>query len=481
MTKNSFRIGMYSLMTSLTFFLLPENIVRSQAVPSTQYASVRPPPEKRKFVSTAVEKEIVRVTRLIADPEVSWIFESCYPNTLDTTVNFTKLNGKPDTFIITGDINAMWLRDSSAQVQAYLPLCKDDPHLAEMVAGVIHRQAACIQIDPYANAFQKDASRPSWRGSDITEHHNGVAERKWELDSLCYPIRLAYQYWKVTGDAATFDADWWKAMHLAEATMRDQQRKKDQGQYSFIRGRAPAGQDGHGAPIKPTGMICSAFRQSDDPTTYLFNIPEYLFAITALGQLAEMADAIAPGDNFGAECRALAAEVQTGVQDYGIVDDPKWGKMYVFECDGLGHTLLTEDPGIPGLVSIPYLTPSLTGDPVVLASRRFAFSSDDPYWCRGTAAEGTCSPHSGKNKIWPLGIIMRAMTSTDNGEITRCLAMLKTSSAGTGFMHEAFEKDDPTKFSRKWFAWVNNLYGVMILKVLKERPELLAKVIPPDF
>jgi meiotically up-regulated gene 157 (Mug157) protein len=439
----------------------------AQTPDATPRESMRPPPEKRKFVSEAVEKEIVRVTSTVADPDVAWIFQNCYPNTLDTTVNFTDVNGKPDTYIITGDINAMWLRDSSAQVQAYLPLCKDDPHLAEMISGLIHRQAAYIQIDPYANAFQKDASHSSSHSKDITEMRPGVFERKWELDSLCYPIRLAYEYWKTTGDTATFDADWWKAMHLAEATMRDQQRKKDQGQYSFIRGRVPAGQDGHGAPIKPT--------------TYLFNIPENLFAITALGYLAEMADTLAPGDKFGAECRALAAEVQKGVTDYGIVDDPKYGKIYAFECDGVGHTLLMEDAGIPGLVSIPYLTPSLAADPVVLNSRHFAYSSDDPFWIVGTAAEGTGSPHVGKGNIWPLGLVMRGMTSTDPGEITKCLAMLTTSSAGTGFMHESFNKDNPAKFTRHWFAWVNNLYGEFILRVLKEHPEILAKPIPPGF
>ena len=399
--------------------------------PDVARTPTRPPPDKRKFVSEAVENEIVRVTSAIKDPDVAWIFQACYPNTLDTTVNFTTLNGKPDTYIVTGDINAMWLRDSSAQVQAYLPLCKEDPHLAEMVSGLIHRQAAYIRLDPYANAFQKDTLHPSAHSKDVTEMRPGVFERKWELDSLCYPIRLAYEYWKTTGDTAPFDADWWKAMHLAEATMRDQQRKNDQGQYSFIRGRAPAGQDGHGAPIKPTGMICSAFRQSDDATTYLFNIPENLFAIQALGYLAEMADALVPGDKFGAECRALAAEAQHGVDTYGIVDDPKWGKMYVFECDGLGHTLKMEDAGIPGLVSIPYLTPSLKGNLVVLNSRHFAFSSDDPFWITGTAAEGTGSPHVGKGNIWPLGLIMRGMTSTDPAEITKCVAMLTVSSAGT--------------------------------------------------
>ncbi len=270
-------------------------------------------------------------------------------------------------------------------------------------------------------------------------------------------------------------------MRLAVATMRDQQRKDGQGMYRFSRGRPRAGESGYGPPMKPTGMICSAFRDSDDATTYPFNIPDNLFAVTALAQLSEMSAAMKPGDSFGAECRALQAEVQKGIHDFGILNDPKWKTMYGYECDGLGHTFLMEDAGIPGLVSIPYLCPSLAGDPLVLAARNYSLSSDDPYFCRGIAAEGTCSPHRGKDYIWPMGIICRALTSTDDAEITKCLAMLKTSSAGTGFMHESFQKDDPAKYSRRWFAWVNNLFGEMILKVLRERPALLAKQIPPGF
>ena len=474
------------LRLSFTAFVIAGGVyvapcAEAQTTSAVPQVPTRPAPEKRKFTSEAVEKEIIRVTSAIADPQVAWIFQACYPNTLDTTVNFSIENGRPDTFIITGDINAMWLRDSSAQVQGYLPLCPQDPHLAQMIAGLIHRQAACILIDPYANAFMHEANKPSPHNKDVTEMRPGVFERKWELDSLCYPIRLCYQYWKFTGDTAPFDAEWWKAMHLAEATMRDQQRIKDHGLYHFLRGRPAPGDVGYGLPIKPTGMICSAFRQSDDPTKYLFNIPENLLAITSLGQLAEMSDAMKPGDGFAAECRALAAEVQKGVQDYGIVEDPKFGKIYAYECDGLGHTLVMEDAGLPGLVSIPYFSPSLAGDPIVLASRAFSLSPADPFYFQGTAAEGTGSPHRGKNNIWPLGIIARAMTSTDDAEITKCLTMLTLSSAGTGFMHEAFNKDDPTKYSRRWFAWVNNLYGEMIIKVLRERPQVLAKTVPATF
>ena len=437
----------------------------------------RVPVEKRRFTSDAVEREIVRVKASVADPELARMFELCYPNTLDTTVTFGSRSGKPDTFIITGDIGAMWLRDSSAQVDAYLPFCKDDPHLAEMIAGLIHRQAACILIDPYANAFQKDASKPSAHSKDRTEMRPGVFERKWEVDSLCYCMKLAYRYWKVTRDNATFDAEWQKAMRLAVATFRDQQRKDGQGSYQFIRGRAD-GPTGYGSETKPTGMICARFRNSDDNTAYQFNISDNLFAVTSLRQLAEMSDALMPGDPLSAECRSLAREVEQGIKQFGIVDDPKWGKVYAYECDGLGHTLLMDDAGIPGQLSIPYFSPGLDNDPVVLNTRRYALSPDNPWFFRGVAAEGLGSVHTGKDKVWPLGLMMRAITSKDDAEITACLGMLKNSSAGTGFVHESFNKDDPTKFSRKWFAWANNLFGETIIKVLQEKPQLLTKPIP---
>jgi hypothetical protein len=293
-------------------------------------------------------------------------------------------------------------------------------------------------------------------------------------------MRLAYQYWKITGDTDTFDAQWRDAMHLAIATFREQQRENGDGPYHFKRGIRDGGPDGFGPPIKPTGMICTAFRNSDDRATYQFNIPDNLFASSSLRHLAEMADALMLGDKLAGDARSLADQVDAGIKAFGIVDDPKFGKLYAYECDGLGHTLLMDDAGIPSLLAIPYLDPTLAGDPVVLASRRFSLSPADPWFIQGSVAEGVGSVHKGKNSIWPLAIISQAITSTDDAEITKCLAMLTRSSAGTGFMHESFQKNDASKFSRKWFAWVNNFYGELILKILKERPQVLSKPIPAD-
>jgi hypothetical protein len=446
------------------------------------YISQRPPAAQRKFHSDAVEQVITRVKSSIADPKLAWMFENCYPNTLDTTVDFGTRDGKPDTFIITGDINAMWLRDSSAQVEGYLSLCRKDAHLAAMIVGLIHRQSACILLDPYANAFYKDGSRVSNWHSDHTLMKPGVHERKWELDSLCYCIRLDYQYWKVTGDLSVFDDEWNRAMHVVVATMIDQQRKDGHGSYCFMRDNGGElnrrANGGYGAPFKPVGMICSAFRNSDDATTYLFNIPDNLFAVVSLRQLAEMLDALSDRSGLAARSRGLADEVEAAVNHYGIIEDP-WGdgKMYVYECDGLGHYLLIDDAGIPSLTSLPYLGCVSLQSRVYQDTRRFAQSPHNPLFYRGTAAEGTGSTHIPGRNIWPMGIIGRALTSSENSEILHCLAMLEVSQANTGFMHESFNADNPRRFTRRWFAWVNNLFGVLVLKVERERPQLLG--IPP--
>jgi meiotically up-regulated gene 157 (Mug157) protein len=443
------------------------------------YKSQRPPLKKRTFRSKAVEQLITQVKPAIKDPELAWLFENCYPNTLDTTVDFGTKDGKPDTYIITGDIDAMWLRDSSAQVQAYLPLCPHDQPLSQMIAGLIHRQNAYILLDPYANAFYKDETKISEWKNDHTLMKPGVHERKWELDSLCYCIRLAYQYWKMTGDNSVFDDHWKKAMHRAVETMLDQQRKKGNGGYTFMRDNTRAidtlGNDGYGPPFKPTGMICSSFRNSDDAATYLFNIPENLFAVVSLRQLAEMLEAVGDENDLAKTCRLLSQEVEEAVFAHGVIDNPKGGgKLYVYECDGLGHHLLIDDAGQPNLTSIPYLGYKTVDDPIYQNSRKFSQSAGNPFFHKGRAAEGTGSPHTEGPTIWPMGIVGRALTSTDDREIRLCLEMLKRSSAGTGFLHESFHKDDAAKFSRSWFAWVNTLFGELIVKIHHERPHLLA-------
>ncbi len=445
--------------------------------PASDFVSNRPPAEKRTFVSDEVEKIIREVKSKIADRELAWMFENCYPNTLDTTVDYEKIDGKHDTFIITGDIDAMWLRDSTAQVWPYMPLIVREEKLKNLISGLINRQVKCVLTDPYANAFYKDLTKESEWKSDKPSPGPGVHERKWEIDSLCYVVRLSWHYYKLTNDRSCFDRDWNRAMKLIVATLRTEQRKNGTSPYYFIR-RTTAMIDapvfgGTGRPIKPTGLICSMFRPSDDATMYPFLVPSNIFAILSLRQLADIYSTVLNDSQFAAECTSFADEVEMAVKKYAIAKHPDFGKMYAYEVDGFGNRVFMDDANVPSLISLAYLGAHKPEDSIYRNTRRFVLSNSNPYYLRGSAAEGQASPHTGKDKIWPMGIILRAMTSRDTIEIRHCLQMLKRTHAGTGFMHEAFHKDNPADFNRKWFAWANTLFGELIIKIYHEHSDIL--------
>lgn len=439
---------------------------------AAEYVSNRPKPEERHFISKAVEEVIASTKKQLQDSKLAWMFENCFPNTLDTTVDFKMSNGRPDTFVITGDINAMWLRDSGAQVWPYVPLCKKDEQLRLLIAGVINRQTKCIQLDPYANAFTHGAESSEW-ASDYTKMQPYVHERKWEVDSLCYPIRLAYYYWKTTGDISVFDAEWKKSMALVLQTFKEQQRKEDKGPYRFQRNSPRASDtlnvDGWNNPVNPVGMIVSCFRPSDDATIFGFLVPSNLFAIRSLRQLAEISDQVTGDLDFASQCHALADEVQGAVDKFAVVNHPKHGKVYAFEVDGFGSHYIMDDANVPSLLALPYLGAVSKNDPVYQNTRRLIWSLDNPYFFKGEAGEGIGGPHIGYDMIWPMSLIMRAFTSDNDAEIRQCLRMLRDNDGGTGFMHESFHKDNPTKFTRSWFAWANTLFGELIVHLVNEK------------
>src|ERR1035437_1303545 len=443
---------------------------------NVDFTSMRPILKNRKFTSKAVEETIATVKKAIADPELAWLFENCFPNTLDTTVNFKMIDGKPDTFVITGDINAMWLRDSTAQVWPYLSLTKGDTELRQLIAGVINRQMKCIQIDPYANAFNEGPGHSEWL-TDETDMKPELHERKYEIDSLCYPVRLSYGYWKTTGDTSVFDENWVAAMKLVYKTFIEQQRKEGHGPYKFGRKTSkqldtlPGG--GYGNPVRPVGLICSMFRPSDDATTFPFLIPSNYFAVVSLNQLNEIFTTVIKDNEFANKCKQLATEVENAIKKYAITTHLTFGPMLAYEVDGFGNQLFMDDANVPSLLALPYLGAFKPNDPLYLNTRKFVFSESNPYFFKGKAANGVGGPHSGMNMIWPLSFTMKALTSISDQEITDCIRTLKSTHAGTGFMHESFFKDDATQFTRKWFAWANTLFGEMILKVYHERPHLL--------
>ncbi|WP_321438038.1 glycoside hydrolase family 125 protein [uncultured Bacteroides sp.] len=439
-----------------------------------KYISQRPELSKRHFTSKAVEETIVKIKKKIKDPKLAWMFENCYPNTLDTTVYFKMIGNTPDTFVYTGDIHAMWLRDSVGQLWPYLPLVNKDPQLKLLFQGLIHRQAKCILIDPYANAFNEGPTGSEW-DKDLTTMKPELHERKWEIDSLCFPIRLAYNYWKKTSDTSVFDSTWQQAMHAVLRTFKEQQRKDGLGPYKFQRVTEKQSDtqanNGYGSPVKPVGMIFSTFRPSDDASVFGFLIPSNLFAVTSLRQLAEISRKVTMDTVFAGECEAMADEVMAAINKYAIINHPEYGKIYAYEVDGFGGVLLMDDANVPGLLSLPYIDCISVDDEIYQNTRRYVWSSDNPYFFKGTAGEGIGGPHVSDfslNMIWPLSILMKAMTSKDDAEIKACMKVLRDTDADTGFMHESFYKDNPMKFTRSWFAWVNSTFGELILKLDEE-------------
>jgi meiotically up-regulated gene 157 (Mug157) protein len=456
----------------------PEPSAEKTASPKLPRA--RPVVADRKFSSPAVEDAIATLQHQIGDPALRILVENCLPNTLDTTVYPGAFDKHPDTYVVTGDIDAMWLRDSSAQVWPYLRLARKDARLRILLEGVVRRQARMIQLDPYANAFTRDTtdSPLSWAVNDRTQHHAGVAERKWEIDSLCFPIRLAYGYWQATGDAGPFDAQWRAAADAILRTFTEQQRKQSQGPYSFQRkAESPydtQGLSGFGNPARPNGMIFSMFRPSDDACIFPLLVPSNLFAVKALNQLAELAAHAAQDTALAARASALSEEVAQATARHGRVNHPQLGEIWAYEVDGYGSQLLMDDANAPGLATLAYLGICPTSDAVYQRTRKFAYSDANPYYFSGTAAEGVGGPHIGLNSIWPMSIMYRAFTSTSDAEIRQCLRWLRDTTAGTGFMHESFHKDDPSKFTRSWFAWANTLFGELMMTLAEQKPALLA-------
>ena len=372
----------------------------------------------------------------------------------------------------------MWQRDSSAQVWPYLPLMAEDPQLQQLIAGVINRQTRNTLLDPYANAFYKDENKVSEWKSDLTDMKPGVHERKWEVDSLCYTIRLAYGYWNTSKDTAPFDDVWREAISKIVQTFREQQRKDGKGPYHFQR-RTETQSDtlagrGYGNPAKPVGLICSMFRPSDDATIFPYLVPANFFAVVSLRQAAEMLEQILHDPALAGQCRALADEVESALKTYAVVHHATLGPVYAYEVDAFGNYYCIDDGNVPSLLSLPYLGAVKPADQVYQHTRQLVLSDANPYYCQGKAARGPGGPHVGMDMIWPLGLVVQGLTATSDQEIKQCLATLQKTHAGTGFMHEAFNKDDPQKFTRAWFAWANTIFGELVLKTFNHNPALLS-------
>lgn len=442
-------------------------------------SSRRPAISDRGFTSEAVEDCISRLTAKMRDPELAWLFANCFPNTLDTTVQHGERHGKPDTFVITGDISAMWLRDSTAQVWPYLRFAREDEQLRKLLAGVVHRQVECVLIDPYANAFNFGPTASlEWSG-DRTDMKPGVFERKYELDSLCAVLRLSRGYYDATGDSSCLDARWGRAADLILETIRREQEPPPEGEqplYTFERMTTAATDTlplgGKGNPWRKCGLSRSPFRPSDDATIFPFLIPSNAMAVTELRHLSRISAALGQPARSAAAA-GLAEQLDAAIRMHAIVEHPECGRVFAFEVDGYGSYHFMDDANVPSLLSFPYIGYCEVSDEIYRNTRKALLSFNNPYYSEGTAGKGIGGPHIGPGYIWPISIIIRALTSEEESEVASCLEILKHSHAGTGFMHESFWKDDPSKFTRKWFAWANTLFGELILHVETRWPSLL--------
>jgi meiotically up-regulated gene 157 (Mug157) protein len=411
-------------------------------------------------------KSLTRMVERVADclpqiPRLPRVFADTFSNTFTTTL---KPQGDGSVFVITGDIPAMWLRDSAAQVRPYLQLARTDEQFAALIAGVIKRQMNYVLIDPYANAFN-EAANGRCHNRDKTEMSSWIWERKYELDSLCAPLLLAHELWKATAQTDHLDETFLKAASLIAATMAQEQRHETSS-YSFERLEGPPSDtltnDGRGNPVAYTGMSWSGFRPSDDACTHNYLIPSNMMAATALTRLADLPLA---DSTLKSKAMKLASEIREGIEKFGKVEHPQFGMIYAYETDGLGNHNLMDDANVPSLLSMPYIGYCAKDNPIYLATRKFVLSDENPFHYRGSAAAGIGSPHTPKDHIWPIALCMQALTSTSRDEKLFLLESLLRTDAGTGLMHESFHKDDPVQFTRPWFAWANSLFAEMIMDV----------------
>lgn len=399
-------------------------------------------------------------------PLTARLFSSAMKRTLGEALI---LDEDSTAFMLTGDIPAMWLRDSSAQMRPYLALLHRDPHLGDPISALVRRQMRQILIDPYANAFNR-APNGSGHQNDETRMSPWVWERKYEVDSLAFPLQLAHQLWQATGRTDHLDRNLHDAGQLIINTLRTEQDHESRSDYTFQRHDGPPSdtltRDGRGSPVAPTGMSWSAFRPSDDACTYHYNVPGNLFAASSLRHLAELG--LGPLDDAGlaSEAAALSAELETSVWEHAIAEHPAHGQILAYEVDGMGHALLMDDANMPSLLSLPLTGGLSIDDPLYLSTRAFVLSMANPTYARGKAGDGVGSPHTPERHVWPIAAAVRGLTSPDVDEKLAVLNSLCKTNGPRGRMCESYHVDAPDRFTREWFSWADSMFCELVLDVL---------------
>lgn len=417
------------------------------------------------FIHSVVER-----VRERTDEATTAMFARCFENTLGTT-----LREMPDgtLFMLTGDIPAMWLRDSTAQLAPYLHFAAEDETVGDMIAAVSRRQIEYILLDPYANAFNAEANGDGHQ-SDLTDQSPWVWERKYEVDSLCYPVQLAHDLWTVTGRTDHLGDSFARAARMIIDLWRTEQHHEEQSTYRFQRLDCPPTdtlvRDGRGSETAPNGLTWSAFRPSDDACTYGYNVPGNIFAAVELQHIETIATEVLGDPDLAASARELRDDITRAIEQHAVAEAPEHGEVYAYEIDGRGGILLTDDANVPSLMSLPLLGWCRPDDPLYLATRAFLLSSANPTFVSGilssgTEAAGIGSPHTPDGHIWPIALCIEGLTTDDSAEKDRIRRLLLETDAGTGLMHESFLATDPEVYTRPWFSWANAMFCELVLDI----------------
>lgn len=387
----------------------------------------RPHPKCRTFTSEAVEKVIVDVTSRMKDPDLARLFENTFPSTTDTTIKFhtdgTKkfkkkdtgrsvLDGGawegPQTFVVTGDITAEWLRDSCNQLSPYMSLAKKDKAISTMILGAVNTQAEYVIQSPYCNAFQPppiSGLKVSYNGQDDYVHPayepTVVFECKYELDSLGHFLTLANDFHEATGSTEFVNIRFLLALEtLLEVLEQQSQSTFDpdtgrfrRNQYTFKRqtwtGTETLNLDGVGNPLNNgTGLIRSAFRPSDDATTFGFFIPANAMMAVELLRMAAVLKA-ADEDVMAQRLARWSKTIKDGVWEHGVVQHAKYGSVFAYEVDGYGSSLLMDDANYPSLLALPLMGFVPADDPVYQNTRKMLLDrASNPYYLEGKEFQG---------------------------------------------------------------------------------------------